>query len=279
MSYGTLMVHAVADNDGEARMALAANLAARFGAMLMGVAACDVPIPLAWPQSGAVVMSTMLEEQEAEIRQTLLAAQRSFHAALGSGGSNGRWASSIDLPTEALVREGRCADLIVVGRSPDTVQEGTVRHPDPGTVLMQAGRPLLVVPPGLSHLDATRVVIAWRDSRESRRAVHDALPFLKRASSVLLLQICRSDAEQAETARVLEDVAGSLVRNGVAVTADARVLRQATIMDELLLAVEQQRADLVVAGGYGHSRFNEWAFGGVTRTMLQQCPKCCLLSH
>lgn len=279
MSFGTVMVHAVPDADGRARMALAAGLAARFGAMLFGVAARDVPMPLAPAHAGVAAIETMFDEQDAEIREELAATERDFHAAAGQGVPSLGWASSVGMPAETLVREGRCADIIVLGRPPEAVRPGAFWHPDPGDVLMRAGRPVLVVPPGLSHLDAAQVVIAWRDSREARRALHDALPFLKRATGVLLLGICRSDSEQQTATGVLEAVAGHLSRHGVNATVEARLMREATVSAELLLAAEQRRAELLVAGGYGHSRLHEWAFGGVTRTMLRQFPKCCLLSH
>ena len=182
-------------------------------------------------------------------------------------------------PAKVLAREARAADLIVVGRRPESAGTVPSRHADPGDVLMRAGRPILVVPPGLSHLDATRVVVAWKDGREARRAVADALPLMKRAASVLVLEVCRTASEQEDAAAGVKDVADYLSRHGVAATAETRLLREASVSAELLLAAEQHRAELVVAGGYAHSRLQEWVFGGLTRTLLGHFPKCCLLSH
>lgn len=279
MSLAAVMVHAAPDADGQARMTLAAGLAGRFDVLLIGVAARDVPMTLPPVHASAAAVQMLFEEEEAKVRAELAAARRDFDAAVGTCALRTAWQGSAGMPAEALVREARRADLIVVGRPPEAARPDTFRHPDPGDVMMRAGRPVLLVPPGLSRLDAEQVVVAWRDSREARRAIHDALPFLKRASGVLLLDVCRSEAEQDAAAAVLEEIAAYLSRHGVTATAEARPLREATVTAELLLAAEQHGADLIVAGGYGHTRLHEWAFGGVTRALLRSSPKCCLFSH
>lgn len=118
-----------------------------------------------------------------------------------------------------------------------------------------------------------------KDSLEARRAVADAMPFLTRAVGVFVLQVCDDASEQEFAAEIVRDVAAYLTGHGVAATGEARLLREATVSAELLLAAEQQRAELVVAGGYAHSRLQEWVFGGLTRTLLGHFPKCCLLSR
>jgi len=117
-----------------------------------------------------------------------------------------------------------------------------------------------------------------KDSLEARRAVADAMPFLTRAVGVFVLQVCDDASEQEFAAEIVRDVAAYLTGHGVAATGEARLLREATVSAELL-AAEQQRAELVVAGGYAHSRLQEWVFGGLTRTLLGHFPKCCLLSR
>ena len=85
-------------------------------------------------------------------------------------------------------------------------------------------------------------------------------------------------ADEVEQARRrVDDVAALLVRHGATARGDAIGLRGRAVADELLSAAERHGADLVVAGGYGHARLREWAFGSVTRDLLVCCPKCCLL--
>jgi nucleotide-binding universal stress UspA family protein len=144
---------------------------------------------------------------------------------------------------------------------------------------MQAGRPVLVVPPGVSVLHGRRVLVAWKDTREARRAVADALPLLTQAEEALVLEVVRDDDEREQARRRVDDVVAFLVRHGAATRGDVLESRGRVVADDLLLATERQGADLVVAGGYGHARLREWAFGGVTRDLLARCPKCCLLSR
>ena len=279
MTYTSLIVQADADEDGRARIALAAGLARQFGALLIGMAARDLMPPLTAPVAGPVVVAALLATQEKDIRKQLDAAEQQFRAIAAKPDQQCSWRSAIDNPAKRFARESRAADLLVVGRRPESANSQPSRHMDPGNLLMRAGRPVLVVPPGLSHLDPAHVVIAWKDSREARRAVADALPLLKRATSVLVLEICDSASDQEDARDAIEDVAEYLTRHGVAAAAETRVLRENSVSAELLLAAEQRGAELVVAGGYAHSRFQEWVFGGLTRALLGHFPKCCLLSH
>lgn len=109
MSFGALVVHAASDADGTARVALAAALAGRFGAALLGVAARDVPLPLAPAPAGVAAMETMLDEQEAEIRQELAAAEQDVRAAAGQGVPGSRWKAAV--ASGAGVRDGSALTL------------------------------------------------------------------------------------------------------------------------------------------------------------------------
>jgi len=93
-----------------------------------------------------------------------------------------------------MARAARAADLIVV--SPRT-QGGRARRVDPAEIVMTAGRPVLIVPDGAHLLRAKTIVIAWKDTREARRAVADALPLLRRAEEVIVQAVCREDDHDA----------------------------------------------------------------------------------
>ena len=279
MTYATLIVQADADEDSRARIALAAGMARQFGALLIGVAARDLVPPVTAPLAGPVVVAALLATEEKDIRTQLEAAKQQFRAIAAKPDQRIAWRSALDNPVKVFARESRAADLLVVGRRPECASSQPSRHMDPGDLLMRAGRPVLIVPPGLAQLDPAHVVVAWKDSREARRAVADALPLLKRAASVLVLEICDTTSDQEHAKGAIEDVAAYLSRHGVAASAETRVLREGSVLAELLVAAEQHRAELVVAGGYAHSRFQEWVFGGLTRALLSQFPKCILLSH
>ena len=283
MTYATLIVEADAgedvDEDSRSRIALAAGLARQFGALLIGVAARDLTPPVTAPLAGPIVVAALLTIEEKDIMKQLDAAEQQFRAIAATPDQRFSWRHAIDNPVKVFARESRAADLLVVGRRPESVSSRPSRHMDPGDVLMRAGRPVLVVPPGLSHLDTAHVIVAWKDSREARRAVADALPLLKRATSVLVLEICDTASDQDDAKGAVGDVVDYLSRHGVAAAGETRLLREGSVSAELLLAAEQRGAELVVAGGYAHSRFQEWVFGGLTKALLGHFPKCCLLSH
>ena len=149
---------------------------------------------------------------------------------------------------------------------------------DPGVILLRAGRPVLVVPDTVAPLQLRRVVVALKDTRECRRAVRDALPFLQRAKEVLLVGIGEGESE-SHAKRTLSDVAAYLLRHRVAAAQEAWRQARGPVAAELLHHVQNEKADLIVAGGYGRSRLGEWIFGGVTHELLASSPVCCMLSH
>jgi nucleotide-binding universal stress UspA family protein len=137
---------------------------------------------------------------------------------------------------------------------------------------MANGRPVLFAPPDIDHLSAKRIIIGWKDSRESRRAVWDALPLLKGAQEVLVVSV-GSDNHAAK------DVAAYLRNHRVQVSALNQPAPVRSAGDELLRIAEQETSDLIVCGAYGHSRAREWVFGGVTRDLLNHASVCCLMVH
>ncbi|MDP3317910.1 MAG: universal stress protein, partial [Bosea sp. (in: a-proteobacteria)] len=144
----------------------------------------------------------------------------------------------------------------------------------PGDIVMELGRPILVVPPGIDALAARSVVVAWKDTRESRRALQDALPFLVRAEMVCVLSV-GTDQDDAAA----QDVCSYLAKYGIAARPVLRPKGGGSIVGEITDLVRHQGADLIVAGAYGHSRLREWIFGGVTQELIQATPVCCLMSH
>ena len=125
---------------------------------------------------------------------------------------------------------------------------------------------------------AEHVVLGWKDTREARRAALDAIPFLRAAKRVSVVEVCTRDDERNALART-EDVVRYLGRH--AIPADPRpiVHRDRSDADHLVQFALDEDADLLVAGAYGHSRLGEWIFGGMTRKILESCPLCCLMSH
>ena len=123
-----------------------------------------------------------------------------------------------------------------------------------------------------------KILIAWHDSREARRAVRDSIPFLQQADEILLTQVCDEGAKERAKGSV-SDVAQYLSRHRIGASAGIMLKASGSVADELIRVADYETVDLIVAGAYGHSRLGEWIFGGVTRELLAGSPVCCLFSH
>ncbi len=276
MTYAAVLVHVPVDPAAEPRLRLAADLANQFGATLIGVGAEMFETPAPADALGYVDATAAVSEAKL-IGEDLHQAEATFRA-VGAGVQTGaEWRADVGIPCDIICAQARAADLIVAGpRHPDPW--GYRGHADPGDLLMHAGRPILITPQGLDHLDASSIVVAWKDTRESRRALSDALPFLKRAMTVLIAEICEKGDDEAAKARVT-DVSNYLARHGVEATTVVRAPTTSGAGADLLELAERQKAGLIVAGGYGHSRAREWAFGGVTQVLLAGARRPVLLCH
>ena len=204
MSYATLMVHVDVDAELGCRVGIAAGLAERFRAHLIGVA-------------GWAPMSVFLAEDARNDRappdfhfhdmKTLLDRKgEQFQTAVRALNGQAEWRSGLDFPTDLLAREARAADLIIIGNQQEN--QDPFRALDPGSFILKAGRPVLVVPRGVSSFSPRHVAIAWKDVREARRAVLDALPFLQQAETVMIVEILEAGCDQSS--RAIKDVSNYL---------------------------------------------------------------------
>ena len=267
-SFSTMMVHVDVEHDSKRRVELAIGLADRFQAALIGVAGCAL-----WPAftAGDVGLTKSSEYDVQKLMARFEQRGKTFRAQ-GRSLRHIEWRSALESPGELLLREARAADLLVVGR------RHSENDADPGVIVLRAGRPVLLVPDTVAALPLRHAVVAWKDTRESRRAVRDALPFLQQAKEVVLVEV-GEDESQWQAKKNLADVAAYLVRHRVIVAAEVWRRPRGPVAAELLHVVAEEKADLIVAGGYGHSRLGEWIFGGVTRELLTTSPVCCMLSH
>jgi nucleotide-binding universal stress UspA family protein len=270
MSYATLLVYVDAAEEAETAVRAAAGLADRFNATLIGLCALEVR-----PQfvTEGVVLPDAVQADINEKRAKLADKGVWFRSLAEAGHRKVEWRAMLDLPTEALAREARCADLVVVRRAPDPYSAL-----DPGGAILKVGRPVLVVPDGAAAPRAEHVVIGWKDRREARRAVRDALPLLQDAGRVTIVEICNRGEEDAARDH-MDDVARYLERHRI--NGGPRVIlhQNGSGAAALIKVAAEEGADLLVTGAYGHTRLGEWMFGGVTRDLLATSPICCLMSH
>jgi nucleotide-binding universal stress UspA family protein len=273
MSFATMMVHVELAEPRDDRIRLAAGLSSRLHSTLIGATAQEPCPPLTF--DGVIVNTEPTEGLLQEMLDQLAEMGKHFRTVAGSDHPT-EWRADIDSPTEFVVKEARAADLVIIGR--DRVPGDVYRTLDPGATILRIGRPVLVVPSGIDSLKAECVLIGWKDTREARRALRDSLPLIREALSVAIVEIVDfGDEKQAQ--RRIDDVARYLARHDVTVTTKKTAYSTASDHSELIRVAQEINADLIVAGGYGHSRLGEWIFGGVTQGLLDTSPVCCLMSH
>ena len=273
MSYASIAVFVEADGVPEARVRLAAALADKFTSTLIGVSARVIPPPMV---ADGVVVGVPSEADIKRMQASLAEKGVWFRRIAGGAERKLDWRSDFDFPNAVLAREARAADLVVIGRS--TPLGSPYSSLDPGEAVLKMGRPTLVVPGPAAALRAEHAVIGWKDTREARRAVRDALPLLQQATRITIVEACRPDEEQTSLAR-LDDVVRYLARHRVAGGAKVMLEQKGSGAAQLIEVAQAERADLLVTGAYGHSRLGEWMFGGTTRELLATSPICCLMSH
>lgn len=254
-----------------ALLALTCSLAARHDARVIGLRCADPlsPVMLYADPTAGLMVADLLEEFMVKARAEAFVMAAGFNERLRLENVLGEWryieASAWDrAPTEA-----RLSDLIVL-QQPD----GDDRLVE--EMLFRSGRPVLVVPRlGEHKTPGQHILVGWNDSREAARAVHDAMPLLQRAESVTLLTADSAGADAMPGG----DIAAHLARHGVVVSLTRSSDAEADPTDLLLNAAADRGADLVVVGGYGHSRLREMVLGGVTRGLLRQMTVPVLFSH
>ena len=276
MKYATVMVGLELGQSNEARLEIAGQLAERSGARVIGIAAAEFSPPVYFTEGGPA--QKLIDEGWAAVKDRLAELEGKFRAAMLSRAIEVEWRCAENFPTRYIVQQARACDIIVIG----VAARGALADPfvqvNSGDLVMQAGRPLLVVSDTCNWLDLRSVLVAWKDTAEARRAVSDALPLLRQSTEVTVVEIVEDDANRAVALSRVGDVVAWLSRHGV--RASEQVPEQcgdaATELDRIASEIG---AGVVIAGAYGHSRLSEWILGGVTRRLVNPSNRCSLLSH
>jgi nucleotide-binding universal stress UspA family protein len=277
-----MMVRVNALGGDDRLLRYAAEIASQFDVHVIGVSAYP-----ALPQSLHILQAaaggTVSDEQENDYRanaqEHIDEAEARFRAAMAGHARCLAWQSTIvEKPAAlSLIQQLRATDLIVTNPVGQGGAPGSPKLINVGDLVMNAGRPVLLVPHAVECLDRGTAVVAWKDTRETRRAVRDSLPLLSRYQIVTVLEIAPT-AETAAAGERVADVADWLGHHGI--VAGTRVETSSGADTNLLAAlVRDMSAGLLVAGAYGHARLREWALGGVTEDLLLYPKVPTIMSH
>lgn len=277
MPYTTVLVHADLSVHAPARIRLAAALAHAHDAHLIGAAMTGIS-RFVYPCDATALAHTALDGYVETLCRQAHEALAQFEALVRASGLRSYEPRLLqDDPEGGLVSLSRFCDLLVLSQTdPRTPVPGAVRDLSE-YVMFSVARPVLLVPFAREYTGlAGKALVAWDGSIEASRAVRDAMPLLCQASRVMVAHF--DTGEPADLAAQSPELLAWLERHGV--RADLHVQRTTGDVGNALLSLAvDEDANLIVMGGYGHSRFRELILGGVTRTMLERMATPVLMSH
>jgi nucleotide-binding universal stress UspA family protein len=264
----------------DARLDIAIDIARGHDSSLIGAYVPTEAILTRHPDEfarGSAMNAVVGREMTSEDADAVRVAHR-FAELTSASGISAEWRPIAKYGTAAdLVLRARYADLSIVGQFA-TNASGALWKPE--DLLFAFGGPALVVPLNAppSYRTGRNILVAWDSSREAKRAVADAMPFLKSAGRITILAVDPPDLSDtfggpgAALARRFE-------RHGVTATVLNVAARGRNVGSVILEQARRIEADLIVMGAYGHMRVIEMVFGGATRTVLAQMPVPVLMSH
>jgi nucleotide-binding universal stress UspA family protein len=255
----------------------AISVADAFQAHLLGVAFSFEPVIPGLVMGG--IPPEFIESQRRESDKRARAAIERFDNAAKRAGVSAESriiSASISGAADQLGHIARRFDLVVVGQA-----DGDAAMPDEVVdegVLFESGRPVIFVPfIQKAGLKLDRVLVCWDGSRAATRAVADSIPLLQKAKMVEIVLVTSKGFKADEAPGV--DLAKHLARHGLDVNLKRITSPDIDVASTILSYVADSNADMIVMGGYGHSRLREFVLGGVTRTILESMTVPAFMSH
>ncbi len=268
MGLKDILVHV---DGSEAALKVAKALAERHEARITGLHVMEEAILPPAPEY-PVFAAAYYEEFDREAKRKATEARTRFDRLLDRTNLAREWRVTRGMSADILRRHARYCDLLIVGR-------GALATIDLNELLLETGRPILVVPDNatLDHGLKT-VLVAWDDGVPATRAVHDALPILADANRIQVVAVNPSDSGDHGPIPCA-DLCTHLARHGLNVEASSFTAADADVASLLSARAFEMGADLIVMGAYGHRRMREFVLGGVTRHMLAHAAVPVLMSH
>jgi len=261
-------------------MAAGLTIASRHGGEVTAVHVASDPydtVPIAGEGMSANFIQSAIDAAKEQAAKRLEVAEEAYKAAVsefdGQGETIASWLVEAGRPQQVYPRLARLSDLTVIGGL--APQSEPTRHIAFEALLFASARPILLVPSDHSGSVGTRVVIGWNDTPEATHAVGASIDLLQRADAVDVLS-ADGDAEEANNSQKLT---AYLQSHDISATATDVASKRRNVADLLLERCNEKNADLLMIGGYGHSRIGEIIFGGVTHDLLQRYNVPMLVAH
>jgi nucleotide-binding universal stress UspA family protein len=281
MSYKDLLVVLGSDTASRGRVVLAATLAERFAAHLVGLYPLPVvQMPRSFGYYDPALLDPLFQELREKAQEGCDKEREAFEHAADLRGVSAEWRAVETGAGSDPALHARYVDLTILGQLDPDGGDAELIRPRPEHITLASGRPILVVPyAGKFETTGRRVLIGWNATREATRAVNDAMPLLIAADVVTVLTIDAHEGPEAHGELPGADISLHLARHGVKATVERTVSADVPVGDVLLSRAADLGADLLVIGAYGHSRVRELLLGGATRSILQSMTLPVLMSH
>jgi len=252
----------------------AADLAARVGASLTGLFVVQPIVPLPTLEAPQLVAELQeIANEDLDRSRRLAPAFEDWASALGVVKS--LWQVAQGELAESIAHVSSWHDLLVLAREPDASWS---RVGELGSILLRCGLPTILLPPNFDQpARFESVAIGWNGSIEATRAMHTAMPLIRRASRVTLLCGERNEPFSSVVWFPPFSIERYLAANGVQAT--IRSMTGQSAGRALLEGAAAVDADLLVMGAYGRARVSEWALGGATRYVLEHATLPVLMRH
>ena len=279
MTYRSIFVHVDDSDQTDLRLDAATRLARHYPAELTG--AYIVSTRDLTATESALLPPDLVKTRMGTLAQAQKDAEKRFRTAGAAAGVKSlQWRAPAGDPLEAAVLQARYSDLAVIGQPEHKGPDAAFSAGLANAVVMDSGRPVLMIPYiGAAKTLGERILIAWKDSRESARAVADALPFLKDAKAVLAIAVSPRADESVQEYVSDKAVEGFLRRHDVDATVNRMVAPDIASGEFLLSRAADFGADLIVMGGYSRPRLSRFVWGGVSNLMLESMTVPVLMSH
>lgn len=281
MAIKDILVHVDGTQRSETRLKIGLSLAKRYDAHMTGLFVVSRPAILEHLRGQAV------QRMSEEIYANGVRISETFKKEADDKGISSEWRMvdqaglSLNEVAEQVVRNSRCADLVVLGQHNPHRADGGVPADLVDSVVLWGGPPVLVVPyVGEYELDEIRAMIAWDGERESARAVRGALPLLQESQKTTVVAVNPKKGKSNKPVETSsEELCTHLMRHNVNATAKYVVNEELGVGDALLSRAADEDINLMVSGAYHSSRTREKLLGGVTRQLLEQMTIPVLMSH
>ena len=280
MTCKTIVVCLNETDRADTLIAVASGLAARCEAHVIGLYV--IPAMQVYPAVGMYMTAEVFEGHRKYFQERADGVAARFKEAMRREGLSSDWRhveSTSPLIADVVIQHGLAADLVVISQTNKDSEDG-VELDFAERVVMEAGRPVLIVPlyGNFSNI-GTCVLAGWNATRESSRAIFDAVPLMQAADKVYVCWVDPSKDEDAAGQLPGAEIAATLARHDIKATVEPLPTSGLMAGEALISHAADIGADLLVMGAYGHTRMREFVFGGATQYVLQSMTLPVLLSH